>query len=495
MNQPLSNADYEELQRAGISREDAAQQLKILCCAPQRLSVVRPCTLNDGIQTVSDSEATELANLHQQSAKEGRWIKFVPASGAASRMFALKNPGDHERLCQQLNKFAFRELLENSLHEAGKDISELLQHKAYSEIVDHLLHKPGLGYAKQPKGLLLFHQYADCVRTPFEEHLREAARCFRGEDGRSRAHFTVSDEHRDQFDELLAQLQPVIATALETQVDVRFSVQKSSTDMLAMDEDDAPVRNVSGQILRRPGGHGSLLENLHDLSADLIFVKNIDNVFHERMQGPTELWIQSLGGYLVRLQQLVHSHLRALESGGSEQAIQSAEGFVSEQFPSHHSSKDGDAKSRLDQLREFLDRPIRICGMVRNEGEPGGGPFWVRESDGSDGIQIVENAEIDPDDQDQQAIFQSSTHFNPVFMALGVRDYRGNSFNLRKYVDPNRFILTKKVSDGRTIRVVERPGLWNGSMANWITVFVEVPKQVFSPVKTVFDLLRDEHQP
>jgi hypothetical protein len=325
--------------------------------------------------------------------------------------------------------------------------------------------------------------------------LREAARCFRGEDGHSKAHFTVSNEHRSQFDELLAELQPAIAAELETQVDVRFSMQKSSTDMLAMDEDDAPVRDVGGQILRRPGGHGSLLENLHDLSADLIFVKNVDNVFHERMQGPTQLWIQSLGGYLVRLQKLVHSHLQALKPDASQQAIQSAEDFVREAFPKVLSIEDGDKNSRLDQLRRFLNRPIRVCGMVRNEGEPGGGPFWVRASDGSDSIQIVESAEIDPDDQDQQTIFQSSTHFNPVFMALGVRDYRSKPFNLRKYVDPDRYILTKKVSDGRTVRVVERPGLWNGSMANWITVFVEVPKQVFSPVKTVFDLLRDEHQP
>jgi len=493
----FSSADHGELRKHGISSEEASRQLNILRDPPRLVVLTRPCTIDDGIKTIAESEFGELETLHRQSAAAGRWIKFVPASGAASRMFAMKNDGDPQRLCDRLDKFAFHEALAASFREAGTELSELLERREYSEIVDRLLNEPGLGYANQPKGLLLFHHYAAGNRTPFEEHLREAARCFRAEDGRCRIHFTVSEEHRGGFEDLLARLRPLIADELQTQVDVDFSLQKPSTDTLALDEDGSPMRDGEGRILRRPGGHGALLENLNDLAADLIFVKNIDNVCHQRLHEPTQIWIQALGGYLIRLQQRVHSCLRALDSDDSEQSVGLAEDCLEEQYPNSLSrgQRDSDLKTRRTRVRQLLNRPIRICGMVRNEGEPGGGPFWVRAADGSESVQIVESAETDPKDQEQQEIFGSSTHFNPVFMALGVRDHQGNPFNLPDYVDEERYILARKVTEGKTVRVLERPGLWNGSMANWNTVFVEVPKQVFSPVKTVFDLLRDEHQP
>lgn len=497
MNQLLSDTDQAELRRHGISPEEASRQLRILHDPPRRVTLIRPCTINDGIETIAEGELDELAAFHQQAAAAGRWLKFVPASGAASRMFAMKSDDDPRRLCEHLHKFAFHEVLAASFRDAGIELSDLLNGQEYSEIVDRLLNEPGLAYASQPKGLLLFHHYANGNRTPFEEHLREAASSFRGENNRCRAHFTVSEEHRNQFEALLAQLQPLIAEEMQVQVEVDFSVQKPSTDTLALNQEDAPARDSEGHILRRPGGHGALLENLNDLAADLIFVKNIDNVCHQRLQQPTQRWVQTLGGILIRLEQQVYALARALDGDESEQSILSAEQFLSERFPGSLNCDEAgdDLKTRHDRAWRILNRPVRICGMVRNEGEPGGGPFWVRGADGSESVQIVESAETDPDDQNQQAIFRSSTHFNPVFMALGVRDYQGHPFHLPDFVDEDRYILAKKVSDGKTIRVLERPGLWNGSMAHWNTVFVEVPKQVFSPVKTVFDLLRDEHQP
>jgi hypothetical protein len=434
---------------------DAAErQLELLREPSHYPQLARPCTVGDGIQEIAEIHHADLMSLHRQAAEQGRWSKFVPASGAASRMVAFEREDEVARLAEHLERFAFYPSLELVARRNGRDLAQLRSGADRRALLELLLSDSGLSYNDLPKALIEFHRDGESSRTAFEEHLREAARCFVDHRRVSRAHFTVSSEQQSRFESMLAQLTPRIRDELNAALEVGFSPQKPSTDYLALDQDDEPVRNGDGALLFRPGGHGVLLENLEDLGGDLVFVKNVDNVCHPRWQATAEHWIQVLGGYLIQLQ------------AGSHRGSASAE-----------------------------DRPLRVCGVVRNEGEPGGGPFWVREADGSCSLQIVEGAEVAPDDRDQQRIFSGATHFNPVFMALGLRDRHNRPFPLQHYVSGERFLLTWKTAEGRRVRVLERPGLWNGSMAGWNTVFVEVPKQVFAPVKTVFDLLRDEHQP
>ncbi|MCH7727180.1 MAG: DUF4301 family protein [Planctomycetes bacterium] len=452
MNQPLNERDETYLAQHNITSEEVNRQISMLLEEKCGVELSRPCSLGDGIQTISDEELPELLAAFETSAGSGRWLKFVPASGAASRMFDLKEQAEQQRLCSNLTGFAFFEDLASACQTAGQDLTDLSNRNAHAKIVTALLDKPGLNYSSLPKGLLKFHRYANTNRTPFEEHLREAARCFRDSNGRCRAHFTVSDDDEWIFNSLLEELRPVIKEQLVADLEVSFSVQKPSTNTLALDPNEV-LRDEQGNPVLRPAGHGALIENLRDLErADLVFIKNIDNICHERMSDPTHTWIRALGGYLVRLQ----AELSASSNG--------------------------------------VDCPIRICGMVRNEGEPGGGPFWVREPDGSESLQIVESAEVNKKSDEQQKIFTQATHFNPVFMVLAIRDQNGELHELHDFVNQDRFIFTRKVEKGRSVRALERPGLWNGTMHFWHTVFVEVPKDVFSPVKTVFDLLRAEHQ-
>jgi hypothetical protein len=364
-------------------------------------------------------------------------------------------------------------------------------------LLDLLLDAEGLGYNDLPKALLAFHRYGEISRTPFEEHLREAARCFADGDQRCRSHFTVSPEHQSRFEKMLLRLVPVLRNEMNAATEVEFSRQRPSTDLLALDQDGLPLRAEDGSLVIRPGGHGALLDNLAELRGDLVFVENIDNVRHEQWQGPAEHWIRVLGGYLVELQNEVRHFLQTAEDVPVQQACRDAERVIRDHFPGLMDSvpKGFDPSRRLRQMEQLLHRPLRVCGVVRNQGEPGGGPFWVREADGSHSLQIVERAEVDLDDQLQREIFSAATHFNPVFMALGVRDHHGQSFPLHDYVSDERFFLSWKTVDERSVRVLERPGLWNGSMAAWTTVFVEAPAEIFAPAKTVFDLLRPGHQP
>jgi hypothetical protein len=493
--EPLTARDVDQLARRGITRAEAEWQLQMLGSGDCRTVLDRPGTLGDGIQRVSDEQREPLLALHEQAARDGRWSKFVPASGAASRMFALPDDVAVTRLCENLSQFAFYEDLDVCLREAGLKLSELLQRQEYSSVVALLLHQPGLGYADTAKGLLKFHRYSGTSRTPFEEHLREAAQCLRGAAGCCRVHLTVSESQRALFQTLLARLEPVLDADLDSRLEVDFTLQKPATDTLAVEEDGRLLRTDEGDLVLRPAGHGALLENLNDLQADLLFVKNIDNVCHENRRAPVLLWTRLLGGYLIQLERARQRCAVALEADASPAACRQAEEFLRDCGLADTGGEQRDAGERPRQLRRRLHRPLRVCGVVRNAGEPGGGPFWVREPDGSRSLQIVESAEVDAHDQQQQQLLRQATHFNPVFMALAVRDHHERPFDLHDYVDRNRVIVSRKVTRGRSVRVLERPGLWNGAMAQWGTVFVEVPGEVFSPVKTVFDLLRSAHRP
>jgi hypothetical protein len=360
----------------------------------------------------------------------------------------------------------------------------------HAELVEAIVTSAGLGYGDFPKGLVEFHRYQNDTRTPFEEHLLESQACLSDRDGTVSAHFTVAPEHQDRFVERLNQF-----TSGETgHFQVSFSVQHSATDTIAMDANGALLRGDDRKPVLRPGGHGALLENLNELQGDLIFVKNIDNVAHEHWREASVVWLQILGGYLRRLQDAAHEHLRGLNSHNPRSVVAARE-FVHLTFPGAALPATEDPNTLREVLIKQLKRPLRVCGMVKNAGEPGGGPFWVREADGGISAQIVETVEVDARDARQQAIVEQATHFNPVFMALAVRDENGELFDLREFSDEDRVIITQKPVGGQTATVLERPGLWNGAMARWNSVFIEVPKEVFSPVKTVFDLLRQEHQP
>lgn len=512
----LTPADLEQLARRGIPEAEARRQLDLLRDPPGFARLVRPCAVEDGIVRLAPDQLPRLYELHAGAAQAGRFRKFVPASGAASRMFRdllhfQRGPGRQENwnaICEaagagdlragalvefidNLDRFAFREAL-------GEVLDRQAASGGHLDILDALLDSEGLDYDDRPKGVLLFHEYPNGCRTPFEEHLVEAAEYARDGEGRCRLHFTVSSEHRAMFHELLDASGQRLERLFEARFEVGFSTQKPSTDTLAVGPDDRPLRDTDGRLLFRPGGHGALIENLDDLGGDLVYVKNIDNVQPDHRKPLAGEWKRALGGYLVALQDEVRRQLERLRGP------QGTETVLAETMRFAGSRLQVELNGRLDRLSPAdrrawlirrLDRPLRVCGVVPNRGEPGGGPFWVRDRDGAVSLQIVEGAQIDPHDDGQQAILRGSTHFNPVDLVCAVRDARDRPYDLNAFIDPGAAIVSEKSDRGRELKALERPGLWNGAMAGWNTVFVEVPLETFSPVKTVLDLLREEHQP
>lgn len=421
-------------------------------------------TVGDGILKLSDNEKEELIAKYESS--DFQVEKFVPASGAATRMFKAlmerKNQGTEndisKKFISQLDEFPF---------ELNGDIDEVL-----SKMFDDW------GFDQLPKGLLPFHKYNDETRTPAHEHIVEAIG-YAKKQGPIRLHFTVSPEHMSGFQSHLSE----IAEKFDEQFEISFSVQKPETDTVAVTPENEPFKKEDGELLFRPAGHGALLENLNDRDADLLFLKNIDNVVPDRLKPETIDFKKVLAGVLLEYQARIFELLRKHDAG--EDIYQEGLDLL----------KIVGLKGDLsrEQVVEKLNRPIRVCGMVKNQGEPGGGPFWVKDGD-TETLQIVEGAQVDKEDQAQFDIFQNSTHFNPVDIVCGVRDYKGDKFDLLKYRDPNTGFIAKKSYQGQPIKAMELPGLWNGSMADWNTIFVEVPIITFNPVKTVIDLLRPEHQ-
>jgi hypothetical protein len=485
------------------------------------LKLIRPCTIGDGIQLIDEEEEyDELISGFNEAAEEGRITKFVPASGAASRMFKSllavqsKFPKvkrtDLERcifnkdedclavleFVNNIKRFAFYPALKKAMANDGYDFDVLLNESDYTEIIRYTLESDGLNYANQPKGSIIFHSYPDGVRTAFEEHLLEAAN-YAKSDGTSKVHFTISPEFRGLINSIL---KPAIKNYKRSGIDleVSYSYQKPSTDTVAVNGDNRPFRDYENKLVFRPAGHGALLENLNDLKGDIIFIKNIDNIVTEHLQNTTYLYKKLLGGYLIKLQNKISTYLRALEMEDiSSSTLNSIKKFAMNELSIHFDKKfdSHNIAMRVNTLKEVFNKPVRVCGMVKNEGEPGGGPFWVEDADGNISLQIVEKSQIDLNDEEQLKILEASTHFNPVDLVCGVRDYKGNSFNLLEYTNPDSGLITTKSKDGRELKALELPGLWNGSMAKWITVFVKVPAITFNPVKVVNDLLRKEHQP
>ncbi len=509
----FTSKDLEEFKKRGITPEQVEAQLALFRKGFPFADIRRPATPGDGILVLDKEEEKRLAGMYEQEKERHSLVKFVPASGAASRMFkalfayheaweksgkkkGMPRPeGEMARFFGGLGRFAFSEILNERLRaHYGKGIEDLLIEERYGEIVEAVLFPSGLGYGSLPKGLILFHRYPDEVRTAFEEHLAEGALYARDGKGRAVIHFTVSPEHRKRFEEKYSEKAPSLSKRYGTTFAVDYSVQKPSTDTVAVDPENNPFRKEDGTILFRPGGHGALLENLNDLKEEIIFIKNIDNVVPDPLKGDTVHYKKVLGGLLLELTGRIHHWLHRMDRGTlPENELQEAERFARKELLLQLPEGDLPAGERQKQLYELLHRPVRVCGMVRNEGEPGGGPFWVAGKDGRLSLQIVESAQIDMNDPEKKAIVSQATHFNPVDIVCSVRDHRGEKFDLRKFVDPDTFFISSKSYDGRELKALELPGLWNGSMAHWTTLFVEVPATTFNPVKTVNDLLRPEH--
>ena len=498
----------------GIPPEEAARQVEIFRHPPAPTHLLRACQLGDGIRALSEAEKPRLRELAQKAALAGRASRFVPASGAATRMFkdllAFLNEGKDgpavASFFDNLDRFAFAEALAAAMGRAGEAIERFLAEGNRREVLSFLLTAAGLGYADLPKGLLLFHRYPAGPRTPFEEHLVEAAMTQRREDGLCRLHFTVSPQHEAGFRELLERAGPRLGAALGAHFEACFSRQEPATDTLAVDLENRPFRQADGSLLFRPGGHGALLGNLAAwgrAGGDLVLLKNIDNVLPDAGKPLVNEWKQLLLGLLVDLTDRAHALADRLEREGAEPALlDEGERFLAEELSL--ASPPASLEERARRLADRLDRPFRVAGMVSNTGETGGGPFWVRSGDGGTGgiggeagevsLQIVETAQVDRNSPEQEARLAAATHFNPVDLVCSLRDRHGRAYDLERFVDPGTAFLAEKSYEGRALKALEHPGLWNGAMAGWNTVFVEVPAATFAPVKTVLDLLRPEHQ-
>jgi hypothetical protein len=395
-----------------------------------------------------------------------------------------------------IKKFAFREALCDKCKEnEGKNIRTLLEEGNYKAVARQMLSAEGLNYGQLPKGLLLFHNYEDGPRTPMEEHLVEAA-LYAVSDGQANVHFTVSHDHLELFKQKVEEKLDKYAKRFGIQFNVSFSEQKPSTDTIAANPDGTPFRQDDGSLLFRPGGHGALIQNLNDIKADVVFIKNIDNVVPDRLKAATVEYKQLLAGILVSLQARAFEYLRLLDSGKyTHEQLEEIIRFVQRDL----CCRKADIKLLEDAelviyLRRKLNRPMRVCGVVKNVGEPGGGPFLTYNSDGTVSLQILESSQIDKKNAEYMKMFTEGTHFNPVDLVCAIRDYKGNAFNLPDFVDPQTGFISQKSKNGRELLALELPGLWNGAMSDWSTVFVEVPLETFNPVKTVNDLLREQHQ-
>lgn len=500
----FDSKDLEQFNKKGISPEQVQAQLELISNGFPYLELESAASTDNGIMSLSGDECDRYIGFWNAYLKGGHSIsKFVPASGAASRMFKdlfafldadydVPSTPFEKTFFQGLEKFAFYKDLDAACQSAqGSTAAALIAAGQYKAVVSCLLESCGLNYGSLPKGLLKFHKYESDARTPMEEHMAEGALYAAGADGKVHLHFTVSPEHKAMFQALAEKNSKAMSKRFSVSYDISFSEQKPSTDTVAAAADGTPFRNSDGSILFRPGGHGALIENLNDLDTDIVFIKNIDNVVPDHLKSDTVTYKKVLAGVLVSVQQKVFNYLSVLDNGK----------YTPEQFKEIADFVSGtlccrcNDKTAIDAqwLKSKLNRPLRVCGMVKNVGEPGGGPFLAYNSDGTVSLQILESSQIDLNDPAKKAMFTGGTHFNPVDLVCALRDYKGRHFDLPSYVDKATGFISSKSKNGRELKALELPGLWNGAMSDWNTIFVEVPLSTFNPVKTVNDLLKPQH--
>ncbi|HSD13990.1 MAG TPA: DUF4301 family protein [Flavobacterium sp.] len=502
----FSESDFEYIKEYGIKVGKIARELEMFTTGIANVSLERTATVGDGILTFSEEESGRY-NEYFEKERAGYTIeKFVPASGAASRMFKFLIDFINEfRLGEEtinayinrqkanelsvflvgIEKFPFYDMVLDEVKTLYVDYEELSQDEKYYYFINTLLSVEGFDFSNKPKGILPFHRKDEEISTPIYKHLMEAIE-YSDVKGKPKIHLTVSEEHLEDF--------KFVINGLADDVIINYSYQQKSTDTLAVDMDNKPFRLEDGMLFFRPGGHGALIENLNQLESDIVFIKNIDNVAFNHFE-EIVFYKKVLGGLLLELQKSIFSHLELLEKS-AEVKLDEVIAFVTDKLnivlPKDFSKYS--LENQKAELVQLLNRPIRVCGMVKNEGEPGGGPFWVNEDNGTVSLQIVESSQIDQQSENQKKIFSESTHFNPVDLVCGLKNYKGRKFNLTDFVNHDAGFIVQKTKNGKDIKAYELPGLWNGAMANWITIFAEVPLVTFNPVKTVNDLLKPAHQ-
>ncbi|HET8737803.1 MAG TPA: DUF4301 family protein [Pricia sp.] len=508
----LTENDLELLSQKGISESKVNAQIETFKRGIPFVQLKKAVTVGDGILKFGPEEEKQLIERFDKAQNSMRLLKFVPASGAASRMFKAlfnfleafdpseeslegylerTNDSDIKTFSEGLTDFPFYRIVQNQI--SGKTSSK--DEEVYL-FVKEMLSENALNFGFYPKGLLPFHNYGDHTATPFEEHLKEAA-AYAKTDDTARLHFTISEQHGDMFNREFSTIKERVSSRRGTSFDVSYSYQKPSTDTIAVDMHNEPFRNEDGNVLFRPGGHGALIENLNEQDADIIFIKNIDNVTVPRFADTVVDSKKVLAGVLLKLQEKAFEYAELLETDNlTAERLDEVKNFLESGLNVRFSEKWAgfNVGQQIEVLKDKLNRPIRVCGMVKNEGEPGGGPFWTRDRNGNVSLQIIESAQIDIDDAEQAGILKNATHFNPVDIVCGIKNSRNEKYDLMNYVDAKQGFITGKTKAGRALKALELPGLWNGAMAYWNTIFVEVPLQTFSPVKTVNDLLKPAHQ-
>jgi hypothetical protein len=514
----LTKNDINRIEKSNISWESIAHQLHYFEHGTAAILLKRACTINDGIVKISGSDIENYIQKFENEKLKKKLFKFVPASGAASRMFKdlLYVSNNHKstnkkllegnslqpeyksvlRTLMNLENFGFYDELKKCMLDNNFDPERLIKDGEYTDIIEFMLTPKGLNLSNSPKGIIKFHRYEDGPRTAFEEHIVEAQNYASDSENQSSVHFTLSDDNYLQVEKFIKEILPKYES-IGIKVNISYSTQKISTDTIAFYSDGSIARDEHGEILLRPAGHGALLENLNEIDADIIFIKNIDNVLPDRLKNDTFKFKKLLAGILLEVQAKVFYYLRLIEAGDIDESdYWELKEFVEDKLniPQPENLDDNISNKIKDYLHSKLNRPIRVCGMVMNEGEPGGGPFWVQDGDDNLSLQIVEAAQLKLNSEDQKNIFNSSTHFNPVDIVCAVKNYKGEKFNLLDFRNPDLGIISSKSQNGEQIKVFELPGLWNGGMHNWITLFYEVPLITFNPVKEVNDLLKSAHQ-
>ncbi len=508
----LKDKDLAQLEEKGISKAQLEKQLQTFRDGIPAVTLEKAAVVGNGILRLNDSEEENFIKKFEKKAPGLDLLKFVPASGAASRMFKacfnfleaydpasesldsyFSRTGDKamKTFVEGLQEFPFYTMIRNRI----KGKANTKEEEIYL-FVKEMLDGDKLNYGFYPKGLLPFHNYVDYLATPFEEHLKEASD-YASNGKEARLHFTISEQHGELFNEEFNRIKERVSHQTGNSFQVSYSYQSPSTDTLAVNMDNTPFREEDGTILFRPGGHGALIQNLNEQKADLIFIKNIDNVVVPECAEIVGRNKKMLAGILLDIQAQAHEYARQLHEGNTSAEQRAAIGrFLEDRLNVRLSPKfkTGNAEDQVAELQCMLHRPIRVCGMVKNEGEPGGGPFWIRDKAGNVSLQIVESAQVDLERDGQDEIFQNSTHFNPVDLVCGIMDHEGSKYDLNLYVDDRLAFITEKTKEGKKLKALELPGLWNGGMAFWNTVFVEVPLETFNPVKTVNDLLKPQHQ-
>lgn len=512
----FSSHDFVQMYNHGITLENIENQISIFKKGVAKTILDRAATINDGIIKLSDLDWQHYIDLFETEKSNHKLCKFVPASGAASRMFKflLEFINNYDKQNETINAYINRKkAVDLSIFLVGLDkfpfykkVITLLQktnsdfNKSSKEVKDYLFIKMLLSseyfdFSNKPKGILPFHNYETHIATPIEEHLNECV-CYASSNGKANLHFTISEHNQTDFDEIINKNKGFIETQFESKINIDFSNQNKNTDTIAVDLENNPMRNENGNLIFRPAGHGALIQNLNEIDADIIFIKNIDNIIQNHIE-TIGFYKKGLAGILIDLQQKIFRYLLKMEhyrliDSDLDEILNFAKTNLNIQIGEDFNKFT--LQNKTEFLKTALNKPIRVCGMVKNEGEPGGGPFWVFDKYGNSSLQIVESAQIDLNSKSQIEILKSATHFNPVDLVCSTKNYKGEKFDLNDFIDKQSGFIVEKNKNGKQLKGYELPGLWNGAMAKWITIFVQVPLITFNPVKTVNDLLKPAHQ-